>query len=140
MSTDTALAAFAAGFLSVLIFHQGVWAILAAAGRTPAPAWDMRPVPPLGIPQVISSAFWGGIWGIVLALIMLRSTPMLGYWPSAIGLGTLLTTLVALLIVFPLRGRRFAAGWKPAVWIFALLVNAAWGFGFGLLMPYLNRL
>jgi hypothetical protein len=133
------LAAFIAGFLSVLIFHQGVWAIFSAAGKTPAPPWDMKTVPPLGVPQVISSAFWGGAWGVILALALPTLLPVLGYWTACIVGGGLATTLVALFIVAPMKGRRFAAGWNPAVWIFALLVNGAWGFGFGLLLPLVRR-
>ena len=34
------VSAFICGALAVLIFHQGVWAIFSAAGKTPAPAWD----------------------------------------------------------------------------------------------------
>lgn len=133
------IAAFIAGFVSVLIFHQGVWAMFAAAGKTPAPAWDMKSTPPLGVPQVISAAVWGGVWGVVLALSMPYFIPKLGYWMTCIVVGGLATSLVALFIVFPMKGRPFAAGWNPAVWIFALLVNAAWGFGFGLLLPMIRR-
>jgi hypothetical protein len=139
MTLHQVLTAFFAGALSVLVFHQGVWAVFAAAGKTPAPAWDFRRVPPLGIPQVVSSAFWGGVWGIALAAILPWAVRSLGYWTATIGLGALLTTVVALLVVFPMKGRPFAAGWNPAVWIFALLVNGAWGFGFGLLWPLLMR-
>lgn len=133
------IAAFIAGFLSVLIFHQGVWAIFAAAGKTPSPAWDMKRVPPLGVPVVISAAFWGGVWGVLLALAMPVLVPKLGYWVTCIVVGGLATSLVALFIVYPMKGRAFAAGWNPIIWLFALLVNAAWGFGFGLLLPLVRR-
>jgi hypothetical protein len=134
-----AFAAFVAGFISVLIFHQGVWAMFSAAGKTPVPAWDMRAAGPFGAPQVVSSAFWGGVWGIVLAALLPWGTSVIGYWATCIALGALLTTLVAMFVVFPAKGRAFAAGWNPAIWIFALLVNAAWGFGFGLLYPLVPR-
>jgi hypothetical protein len=131
---------FLAGFLAVLIFHQGVWAMFAAAGKTPAPAWSMAKSGPLGVPAVINAAFWGGVWGVVMALVVLPWTQgTLGYWPACILVGGALTSLVALLVVFPAKGLKFAAGWNPAIWLFAFLVNAAWGFGFGLLMPLLGR-
>jgi hypothetical protein len=125
---------FIAGFISVLIFHQGVWAAFAAAGKTPFPAWSMTTVPPLGIPQVISAAFWGGIWGILMWALWPILGTSLGYWPYMIGVGAVATSAVALMVVGPLKGRPFAAGWSPAIWIFALLVNAAWGLGLGLLL------
>ena len=138
MTINTAAAAFAAGFVAVLIFHQGVWALYRAAGMAPSPAWSMAPVPPLGVPTVVSSAFWGGLWGIVLAWLLPAAAPVLGYWPAAIILGALMTSLVALMIVAPLKGRPFAGGWNPKVWMFALTVNAAWGFGTGLLLRVLG--
>ena len=134
------LVPFVAGFLAVLVFHQGVWAMFAAAGKTPAPAWAMTRQGPLHVPAVINAAFWGGLWGIVMAWVVLPALqPSLGYWVTNIAIGGLLTSLVALLVVFPLKGRPFAAGWNPAIWIFALLVNAAWGFGLGLLLPLIGR-
>jgi hypothetical protein len=87
MSLGTAAAAFAAGFISVLVFHQGVWALYGAAGKAPSPAWNMAPVPPLGVPTVLSSSFWGGLWGIVLAWLLPLAAPSMGYWPAAIILG-----------------------------------------------------
>jgi hypothetical protein len=134
MSITTLLASFLAGFLAVLIFHQGVWAIFAAAKKTPRPAWDMARGGPFGVPAVINAAFWGGIWGIAMTAIVLPLfKPALGEWLTSIVVGGVLTSVVALLVVFPLKGMKFAAGWNPAIWIFALLVNCAWGFGFGLL-------
>lgn len=132
---------FLAGFISVLIFHQGVWAMFAAAGKTPSPAWSMVRSGPLHVPSVINASFWGGIWGIVMAVLVVPSLEgVMGYWPTCIIIGSMLTTLAALLVVFPAKGHKFAAGWNPAIWLFALLVNAAWGFGFGLLLPLLGRL
>ena len=78
MSLGTAVVAFAAGFVSVLVFHQGVWALYGAAGKAPGPAWNMAAVPPLGVPMVISSAFWGGVWGIVLAWLLPIAAPSIG--------------------------------------------------------------
>jgi len=120
---------FAAGFLAVLVFHQGVWAIFSALGKTPAPAWSMVPVGPLRVPQVVSSGFWGGVWALGLTLCAPLFVARLGLWAGYTIVGGLATTLVALLVVFPLKGRPFAAGWSPAIWAFALLVNAAWGLG-----------
>ena len=138
MMLREAALAFAAGFVSVLIFHQGVWALYGAAGLAPGPAWNRAPVPPLGVPAVLSSAFWGGLWGIVLAWLLPIVAPEMGYWQAAIILGALMTSLVALMVVAPLKGRPFAAGWSPRIWVFALSVNAAWAFGTGLFLRLLR--
>ena len=138
MSLATAATAFAAGFVAVLVFHQGVWALYHAAGKAPSPPWNIAPVPPLGMPSVVSGAFWGGLWGIVLAWLLPIAAPAMGYWPAAIVLGALMTSVVALMVVAPLKGRPFAGGWNPHVWAFALSVNAAWGLGTGFLLRLLG--
>ena len=125
--------AFFAGFLSTLVFHQGalyLLNLLTGAGRA---VWSMQAVPPLGIPAVISLAFWGGLWGILLAW-MLRSQRGIGYWLMAIVLGALLPSLVALLVVFPLKGMAFAAGGDVRIWIAAFILNGAWGLGVALFL------
>ena len=61
---------FIAGFIAVLIFHQGVWAIFASAGKAPGPPWSMAKTGPLQVPAVVNSAFWGGLWGIVMVLMI----------------------------------------------------------------------
>ena len=133
------LYAFVAGFVSTLLFHQGVLFALNKAGATTKAAWDMTPVPPLSVPSVISLAFFGGLWGIALWL-MIRGQIGAMYWIWALVLGAVLPTLVALFVVFPLKGLKFAAGWDPKIWIGALLVNAAWGIGVALMMMLAARL
>ena len=59
---------FAAGFISVLVFQQGTIAILNAVGFTPATPFSASRTWPLGVPQIWSFAFWGGVWGIVRLL------------------------------------------------------------------------
>ncbi len=131
--------AFLAGFVSTLTFHQGVLFVLHRMGATPKGAWDMTTVPPLGVPSVVSLAFFGGLWGIALWL-MIRGQVGAKYWIAALVLGALLPTLVALFVVFPLKKLEFAAGWDPKIWIGALLLNGAWGIGVALLMLLATRL
>ena len=61
-----AIKRFVAGFLATLVFHQVVIAALFAAKVIPRAPWNMAPVPPLGVPAVLSLAFWGGVWGIAM--------------------------------------------------------------------------
>ena len=128
--------AFAAGFISVLVFHQAMLAILHLAGITPALPWTMSRVPPLGVPQVISAAFWGGVWAILLALVLQRTRSAAAYWITAVVFGALALSLVAWFVVAPLKGQPVAGGWQPARLLTALLVNGAWGFGTALLLSF----
>src|SRR5260221_7254032 len=63
---------FISGTVAVLFFHQGVLAILHSLGVASRAPFSMQAVAPFGIPQVWSLAFWGGIWGVVLAISLRR--------------------------------------------------------------------
>ena len=134
------LIAFIAGFLSVLIFHQPMLIILKAIALAPEKltAYPMAATSPLGIPRVFSLAFWGGIWGIALA-VAVTQTRGLGYWLSGLILGALGPSLVNWFVVQPLKGEPVGGGWAIPGVLTALLVNAAWGLGTVLLFRLLGR-
>ena len=132
------LKAFLAGFFSTLIFHQGLLAILHAAGASPRAAYALDPVPPLGVPAVLSLAFWGGVWGILLWLLIAGAQGP-RYWLVALLFGAVAPSLIALLVVLPLKGQPAGGGWKPAVIIGALLLNGAWGLGVAAFMRLFQR-
>jgi hypothetical protein len=129
---------FVAGFVSVLVFHQLMLGLLHVLGVTPGVPYKFNPVPPLGVPAVISSAFWGGLWGILFALLE-GSLPRRGggYWLAALLFGAIFPTFVFWFIVAPLKGAPIGGGWKPAGIATGLLVNGAWGIGTALLLRLL---
>src|SRR5260370_39868223 len=87
------LKAFIAGFVSTLVFHQGVLWMLYAGEVSPRAPWNMTPVPPLNAPAVISLAFWGGVWGIAL-WALIRASRGGAYWTKALVIGALAPSLV----------------------------------------------
>lgn len=143
----TILQGFAAGFLAVLVFHQGTAVLLhlltakagiavGVFGRVPFP-YSMAPVPPFGVPAVLSAAFWGGVWGVALAALLrgLRLPDLLfGFLFGALAL-----TLVAFTLVASLKGLPPFAGGNRRIWWRALLYNGAWGWGAALLLRFLRR-
>jgi hypothetical protein len=133
----TYLKAFIAGFVSTLVFHQGLLWLLYAGGVSPQAPWNMTPVPPLNAPAVMSLAFWGGVWGIVL-WALIRTSRGGAYWAKALVIGALGPSVVAWFVVMPIKGMGFAGGWDPKIIVGALLLNAAWGFGVALLMRLPN--
>jgi hypothetical protein len=126
--------AFLAGFLSTLVFHQGALAILHAAGATAKKPFSMAPTAPLHVPAVFSLAFWGGVWGILLWLAIRGAGSPALYWVLALVLGAIAPSIVALFIVFPLKGQPVAGGGQPAIIFGALLLNGAWGIGVAFFM------
>jgi hypothetical protein len=136
----TWLKAFLAGFLSTLVFHQGLLAILHATGASPRAAYSMEPVAPLRVPAVLSLAFWGGVWGILLWLVIQRYQGSALYWILALIIGAIAPSLVALFVVLPLKGQPDAGGGKPELIVGALLLNGAWGIGVAFFMRLFRRL
>lgn len=121
--------ALIAGFCSVLIFHQGALSILRAIGISSATPFPYGPTKPFGLPQIWSLAFWGGIWGVIYALVERSFPRRAGYWVLTLIFGAIGPTFVAWFIVFPLKGMPLGGGWKPSGIITGLVINAAWGIG-----------
>jgi hypothetical protein len=125
---------FIAGAISVLTFHQGMWEllhVLAIPGFTMPPPFPLDPVPPLNVPRIASLSFWGGLWGVLFMLVWRGQRGML--WLGGLGLGVAAAS-VGLLVVAPLKGQPFAAGFQLNSWIRSLLINGTWGLGVGLLL------
>ena len=134
------LIAFVAGFVSVLIFHQPMLIILKAIALAPdkLTPYAMSPTAPFGVPRVFSLAFWGGIWGLVLAIVLTK-TRGLSYWLSGLILGALGPSLVNWFVVLPLKGEPVGGGWAIPGVATALMINGVWGLGTVLLFRLLGR-
>jgi hypothetical protein len=130
--------AFISGALAVLIFHQAALAVLHALDLARNAPYSMQPTRPWGIPQVWSIAFWGGLWGIVLALALKRLEGGALIVASVI-FGAIFPTLVAWFIVAPLKGQPMAAGFVPMAMMVGPIVNAAWGLGTGIGLALFGR-
>ncbi len=128
--TSTRLAiGFAAGSLSHLVFQGAYGSLLHAANLLPMLPWSLMPVPPLGVPQTASLAFWAGLWGVGYAVLEPRLTAHFGRW-----LGALLLGAVALIshwfIAQPLKGFGIGGGFHAAM--VAIEIGFAVVFGLGL--------
>jgi hypothetical protein len=125
---------FVAGFLATLVFHQLTLALLWAAGVAPFGPFSMVATRPFHVPAVISLALWGGIWGTLFALLHDRFPRGLGYWVTAFVWGAFYPSLVALVVVFPLKGLPMGGGWHLPLLLTAFLINGAWGVGSGVFL------
>jgi len=130
--------AFIAGFVSTLVFHQGVLALLHLTGVVSRAPYDLGRVPPLGIPAVISLAFWGGVWGAAI-WPLLKNVAGPAYWLRALVIGAVGPSAVALFMVMPLKGMPMAGGWDPKLIVGALILNGAWGLGMALLLRLMRQ-
>jgi len=125
--------AFVAGFLSVLTFHQGAIGIAHLVGLAPNPPYPTRAVGPLGVPQFVSLAFWGGIWLTVFAALALRLPPSLqggvGLVVAGLVFGGLVISTFNWFVLAPLRGQPLGNGFVPANMLRGVVYNGLFGLG-----------
>lgn len=63
------LIGFLAAALAVLFVHQSIVLVFNKAGWIATKPWSTQPIGPWGAPTIVNSLFWGGLWGVVYALI-----------------------------------------------------------------------
>jgi hypothetical protein len=126
------------GAVSVLVFHQGLAALLHTLELTARAPYSLQPTRPFGVPALWSIVFWGGVWGAVLAATLGRLDGARLLLASLV-FGALLPTLVAWFAVAPLKGQPVAAGFVPIAMAVGLMVNGAWGLGTGIGLALFGR-
>ena len=121
---------FIAGFVATLVFHQIGVLLMHFAGMTLNMPYNMRPVPPFHVPQFVSLAFWGGVWGFVFVLVerAIAHSP-LGYWAGSIIFGAAFPTALSWLVVAPLKGLPLGYGFHFPGVLVGPIVNGLWGLG-----------
>src|ERR1700733_337361 len=128
---------FVVAAISVLTFHQAMWELLhylqLPGLGMPAP-YPMDPVPPFGVPRIVSLCFWGGVWGALFGAVW-HGRRASNWWAGII-LG-ICAALFGLFVVSAIKGLPIAGGWALNSWIRSLLINGTWGLGVGLLLAVL---
>ena len=129
---------FIAGLLATLVFHQIGLLLLHFAGMTPGMPYNMRPVAPIGVPQFISLAFWGGVWGIVFVLVerVIARSPG-GYWIGAIIFGAVFPTVFSWFVVAPFKGLPLGYGFRFPGLLIGPIVNGLWGLGTAVFLSWI---
>ncbi len=132
---------FCAGVLAVLTFHQLAILLLKVMGFIPAfVPWAMDAFGPLGVPRIVNSAFWGGLWGIAFAFLVDRF-PREGaaYLAAGFVFGILGPALASWFVVAPIKGTPVAAGWVPAALARGVFINGMFGIGIAVFHQLVSR-
>lgn len=131
---------FAAGAIAVVAFHQSVILGAFLAGLTVNSPWSLRPIPPLGVPLIVSQMFWGGLWGTLFAFVW-PLVPGRHYWQKGVIFSLIGPLLLGSWILVPLIKQSGAlfAGFSPLRLALGLCLSTAWGAGSGLLFGAVPR-
>ncbi len=130
---------FVAGALAVLVFHQSMILFLHLIGQIPNFPWSLRPIAPYGVPAIINSMFWGGLWGIGYAAIGSRIPVSPDIARGAI-YGLLGPWLLGNGILVPLiKGGNMLWGFNPQMMWRGALIGLAFGIGVAVFMRLLAR-
>lgn len=146
-----AILGFIAAAISVILVHQAIIYALGLNGMTRSVPWNLKPIgygPVPWLPLLANSIFWGGLWGVLFALVYDRLPSGHG-WLKGLIFG-LLVLLVSNWLGLPLiRQYLFNypvqplfAGFKasnPMVLLPGLLILGGFGLGLGIIYDIIAR-
>ncbi len=139
----TALAGFISGAIGVVIGHQIMVLILYLTGFVANPPYSFRGNP-WGVPIIINSMFWGGLWGILYAFVAPRFP---AGWTTLVRgavFGFVIHVFMGNWIVVALiRGNPMFSSWIPLRMLIGALIGTAFGiavaYAHTIVAPRLNR-
>jgi len=131
---------FIAGTIAVVTVQEIIDYALYAAGVFPRAPWSSEPAAMTGVPQFVSDAFWGGLWGVLFALL---SDKLPGGSLTVKGLifGIVGPAILGVFILVPLITGRFPLffGFDPKMLASVLLILAGFGAAMGWLYGFFEE-
>lgn len=95
------LLGFVAGAIALVIVHELIALWLSDAGHAVRAPWSLETSALTGLPQIVNDVVWGGIWGVVFALL-LGNVPQGPMTLRGAVLGLAGTALIGVLVLAPL--------------------------------------
>ncbi len=134
LSLNNILLGFIAGAIATVTVHEAINLVLLKAGVFPRVPWSMAPAAMSGVPQIVSDAFWGGVWGVIFAAFVG------GGALNGAMFGVLGPALAGVFIAVPLLTGRFPMffGGDVAKIGSVLLILAGWGAATALIYGWLK--
>lgn len=124
---------FIGGLGAALAIQQAFVLPLGRAGLM-LPSWNFRPAPPLDVPAVALTALSGGLWGVLLALLLLARHPRpgRGYWLMSASFGAFVPTFTTWLIGSGAKVPPSGTAWLDL--LLTLVFNCLWGVATALIL------
>ena len=136
---------FVAAAISVLVVHEAIIYGLTQYGLIRGTPWGLQPIPPYGVPRLANNVFWGGLWGVLFALVY-NWLPGGMAWLKGLIFG-LFIVVVSNWILLPLiKGQVFGqanqvlfSGWNPERMLAVALIVGGFGLGLGIIYGLIAR-
>ena len=128
---------FIAAAIAVVLVHQSIVFLLNTAGIWDKAPWSTAPTGPWGVPSILNSIFWGGLWGAVLALAF-NTLPGTATWLKGLFFGWMIF-LVSNCVVLPLiKGQPLFYSFDPAKLLSVFLILSGFGIATALIYERLR--
>lgn len=144
VSSRTLVIGFIAGALAVVTAHQLMYVVVTQLGLAKLTPWSMRPVAPFGVPTILNGIFWGGLWGVLFALVAER-LPGRDYWQKGLVYGLMVVVVSNWLLLPLIKGALGApnqvllAGGDPKRLLAGALILGAFGIALGIFYRLLRQ-
>jgi hypothetical protein len=132
---------FAAGALSVIVFHQGMVLLLHLMKQVPNFPWNTATFRggPIPIPVIVNQMFWGGAWGAAFAMVA-GAIPVAHNILRGVIFGLLGPALLGNGILVPLfKGGPLLWSLQPNRIAISMLIASAFGVGLAVFHRMLSR-
>jgi hypothetical protein len=126
LSARSFVIGFIAAAIAVVCVHQTVVFLLTQGGLIKGEPWSMKAVGPLGVPAIVNSVFWGGLWGALFAVLWPR-LPGGAMWLRGLIYGLLILIVSNWLVLALIKGQPLFAGFDPQRMLAGVLILAAFG-------------
>ncbi len=126
-----------AAAISVVAVHQVIVLIVNKLGLWPAKPYSMAPIGPMGVPTIVNSIFWGGVWGVVYSLFH-QYLPAGPTWLQGMIFGWLMLVFSNSLLVPLLKGQPLFFGFDFKKLLAVFLILSGFGAALALLYEYLQ--
>ena len=131
---------FIAAAISVLVVHEGIIYLLNAGGYIPARGWSMTPaIAPWGVPRLVNNVFWGGLWGVLFALVY-NWVPGGMAWLKGLIFGIFIVVVSNWVLLPLIKGEVFGqgnqvlfGGWNTQRMLITLIIVGGFGLGLGII-------
>ena len=131
---------FIAAAISVLIVHEGIIYLLNAGGYIPTHGWSMtQAIQPYGVPRLVNNVFWGGLWGVLFALLY-NWIPGGMAWLKGLIFGIFIVVVSNWILLPLIKGQMFGVpnqvlfgGYNPTRMLIVLCIVGGFGLGLGII-------